>query len=375
MTSAILILQDGTIFEGTAFGAAVDAVGEVVFNTSMSGYQEILTDPSYAGQIVTLTQPHIGNYGISQADMESERVHAAALIVRELTEYPSNFRSEKSLSDWLVDQGVPGISGIDTRSLTRKIREGGVTKGILAFGAGRSEVSDRLAAMNLAPDYGSIDFVSKVSVSRPTEIRLQDVSNGQLVVEGRGDHDLHCVVVDFGVKHSILKHLYRSGFRVTRVPHDASIADIQGLAPDAIMLSNGPGDPAQMDGQLEKIRGLAERWPTWGICLGHQLISRAYGAQTFKLPYGHRGPNQPVQDLRTKKVAMTSQNHGYAVESESMPSCFEVTHLNLNDGTIEGIRHTELPVQAVQYHPEAGPGPHDAENFFAAFYQSVGKDS
>ncbi len=375
MTTAILILQDGTIFEGTAFGAPVDAVGEVVFNTSMSGYQEILTDPSYAGQIVTLTQPHIGNYGIAPADMESKGVHAAGLIVRELTEFPSNHRSEQSLSDWLADQGVPGVSGIDTRSLTRKIREGGVTKGILAFGAGRAEVADRLAAMNSAPDYGDIDFVSLVSVSQPTEIRLEDVSNGQVIIEGRGDHELHCVVLDFGVKHSILKHLYRSGFRVTCVPHDASIADIQALNPNAVMLSNGPGDPAQMDGQLDKIRGLADRWPTWGICLGHQLISRAYGAQTFKLPYGHRGPNQPVQDLRTKRVAMTSQNHGYAVENDSIPTCFEVTHLNLNDGTIEGIRHKELPVQAVQYHPEAGPGPHDAENFFAEFYQSVGKRS
>lgn len=371
---AILVLQDGTVFEGESFGAQNHAVGEVVFNTSMSGYQEILTDPSYAGQIVTLTQPHIGNYGIATCDMESERIHATGLIVREVSELASNFRSESSLSDWLMEHGVPGIAGIDTRSLTRRIREGGVTMGIVVPRARRDEAEKWLDTLRQAPDYGLIDFVAQVSVKRPTPVSLQDVGHGRVIVDSATpgfEASPHCVVVDFGVKHSILKHLCDSGFRVTRMPHEATVADIAAQNPSAVLLSNGPGDPARMDAVLPTIRDLAERWPTWGICLGHQLVSRAFGADTFKLPYGHRGPNQPVQDLRTSKVQMTSQNHGYAVDKDSLPDCFETTHINLNDQTIEGVRHRSLNVHTVQYHPEAGPGPHDAENFFAQFAEAA----
>lgn len=368
---ALLVLQDGTIFEGESFGASGHGIGEVVFNTSMSGYQEILTDPSYAGQIVTLTQPHIGNYGVCTADMESSQIHATGLVVREISELASNFRSEISLADWLAEQGVPGISGIDTRSLTRRIRDSGVTMGIVVPGADRSKAQQWLDTLKSAPDYGAIDFVPTVSVSSPTAAGIQGTAHGYKVVDTHTGDGPHCVVVDFGVKHSILKQLCLAGFRVTRVPHDATPQDIAVLAPDAVLLSNGPGDPARMDAVLPTIRDLAQSYPTWGICLGHQLISRAWGASTFKLPFGHRGPNQPVQDLRTRKVEMTSQNHGYAVDATSMPECLRTTHVNLNDHTIEGVQHAELNVHAVQYHPEAGPGPHDASAFFTEFYETA----
>lgn len=370
---AILVLQDGTVFEGESFGAQQHGLGEVVFNTSMTGYQEILTDPSYAGQIVTLTQPHIGNYGITACDMESERIHATGLIVREVSELASNHRSEASLSDWLAEHGVPGIAGIDTRSLTRRIREGGVTMGMVVPGVRRDAAEQWLESLRKSPDYGAIDFVAQVSVKHPTPVSLQDVAHGRVVashVDPRSEAP-HCVVIDFGVKHSILKHLCDAGFRVTRMPHGATAAEIEAQEPTAVLLSNGPGDPARMDAVLPTIRTVAERWPTWGICLGHQLVSRAFGAETFKLPFGHRGPNQPVQDLRTSKVQMTSQNHGYAVDAASLPACFATTHINLNDQTIEGIRHRTLNVHTVQYHPEAGPGPHDAENFFAQFAEAA----
>ncbi|MEZ4462289.1 MAG: glutamine-hydrolyzing carbamoyl-phosphate synthase small subunit [bacterium] len=371
MSNAFLILEDGTVIEGKAFGAPTRNVGEVVFNTSMSGYHEILTDPSYAGQIVTLTQPHIGNYGVNVCDMESSKIHAAGLIVREVSELPSNFRSDASLSAWLGEHGVPGISGVDTRSLTRRIREGGVTMGLLASHVEATEIPDLQQALRRAPSYDSQDFVSSVTVDAPQPVRLGERPHGTVVEVGEGHGAAHCVVLDFGAKHSILKHLMAAGFRVTRVPHTTSAADILALRPDGVLVSNGPGDPAQLDAQLQTIRDLAQACPTWGICLGHQLISRAYGGETFKLPYGHRGPNQPVQDLRTRRVEMTSQNHGFAVVEKSMPACLEVTHINLNDGTIEGIRHTELPVRAVQYHPEAGPGPNDAVGFFHEFYLSA----
>lgn len=364
--SALLVLEDGTILEGQGLGKANEAVfGEVVFNTSMSGYQEILTDPSYAGQMVVLTHPHVGNYGVTAVDNESDRVQARALIVRELSEIPSNHRSEETLQEWLGKAGVPIFWGLDTRSLTRRIRESGAMMGCLVVGASVEDAAHWLEVLRKQPSYGSHDYVAEVSVKSARSVRLEHSEHGEHVVDGEAEGP-HVVVVDFGVKHSILKNLLKRGMRVTLVPNSASIGDIAALSPQGVLLSNGPGDPVLLDDRQTFLRELPEHWPTWGICLGHQLLARAFGGDTYKLRFGHRGPNQPVQYLPTGKVEMTSQNHGYAV-STTLPACLEVTHINLNDHTVEGFKHHELPVEAVQFHPEAGPGPHDAENFFDRF--------
>lgn len=378
-TPAILVLVDGTCFEGLAAGAAGSTTGEVVFNTSMSGYQEILTDPSYAGQLVTLTMPHIGNYGVNRADMESQRIQAAGLIIRSLAPRASNYRSEIDLQDWLADNDVVAICDVDTRALTRHIRDKGVMMGVIAHGATAADRDEWLAFLADQPGYGAGDFVEKVIQERAQSVRveLEDDDLGEALVAlepyeaAGGDERPHVVVVDYGVKHSILRDLARHGLRLTVVPGNTSIDEIAQLDPDGILLSNGPGDPARLDDYLATVRGSVERYPTFGICLGHQLLARAFGAETFKLPFGHRGPNQPVMDLATERVAMTSQNHGYAVRRETLPDFLEITHVNLNDETVEGMRHRELPVFSVQYHPEAGPGPHDAKDFFADFAQMV----
>lgn len=383
---ALLVLEDGTFFEGRARGAEGSTVGEVVFNTSMSGYQEILTDPSYAGQIVTLTMPHVGNYGVNSGDLESERIQAAGLIVRGMTEQPSNYRSEKSLPEWLEEEDVVAISGVDTRGVTRRVRDEGVMQGVVAHGATAAEVDKWLEHLSEQPSYGATDFVAGVVCEEPRSVELVSVDDADVVegdpaqgrieygppiLEPEDDFRPHVVVVDYGVKFSILRHLHRQGFRLTLLPPDVSWETVESYEPDGVLLSNGPGDPAQLDDRLPLVERVAERYPTFGICMGQQLLGRAFGAETFKLQFGHRGPNQPVKDLGTGRVAMTSQNHGYAVDGASLPDTIEVTHVNLNDDTVEGFRHRERPVFAVQYHPEAGPGPHDAIEFFEEFAETV----
>lgn len=374
-SNAILVLEDGKTFEGISVGHESVAYGEVVFNTSMTGYQEILTDPSYAGQLVTLTYPHIGNYGVSAADMESMKIQAGGLIVREMSDRPSNHRSEVSLPEWLAKNEVPAIAEIDTRALTRHIRDKGVMMGALVPGATVDDADDWLAELKNVPDYGSRDFVAEVRSQKPTRVVYREHEHGSTIEFdgelGKRGEGPHVVVLDFGVKHSILRHLCERGFDVTLVPSDADLSAIEALEPDGILISNGPGDPARLDDVLDSIRGSVERVPTFGICLGHQLLARAFGGETFKLPFGHRGPNQPVQHLKTGRIEMTSQNHGYAVDVAKLTDILEVTHINLNDETVEGFRHRELPVFAVQYHPEAGPGPNDAVNFFDDFMDAV----
>ncbi len=381
---ALLVLEDGTCFEGIAAGASGVAVGEAVFNTSMSGYQEILTDPSYAGQLVTLTMPHIGNYGVNTADMESSAIQAAGLIVRSISEAPSNYRSEESLPRWLDENNVVAITEVDTRALTRHLRDKGVMMAVIAHGATAEDAERWQQHLADQPGYGAGEFVDEVAHHEPLSVVVhpeptdeEGAELGEARVElvafeaDSDDERPHVVVIDYGVKYSILRHLDRQGLRLTLVPGSTSLDEIRALGPDGIMLSNGPGDPARLDDYLDTVRGVVETYPTFGICLGHQLLARALGAETFKLPFGHRGPNQPVKSLATGKIAMTSQNHGYAVRSETLPGDLEVTHINLNDETVEGFRHKSLSVLSVQYHPEAGPGPHDAIDFFDDFAKMV----
>lgn len=381
---AMLVLEDGRYFQGKAFGARRVHVGELVFNTSMCGYQEILTDPSYAGQLVTMTYPHIGNYGVNLVDLESGKIWASGLIVRSITASPSNWRAEQSLPDWLEQHDIPGISEIDTRELTRHIRDKGVMKALIAPGYGPEQLDELLGMLADAPAYGDSDFVAETMVSEPmrvvlrgsveydSRVELVPVADQQAVADGQPGADAPKVsVVDFGVKRSILRHLAERGCDVTLLPASSSAEQISTHGPDGVLLSNGPGDPAQLDALAQELSQILDKQPTFAICLGHQVLARAAGAETFKLPFGHRGPNQPVKELESGKIAMTSQNHGYAVEQESMPEELEVTHINLNDHTVAGFKHRELPVVAVQYHPEAGPGPHDASDFFDAFYSAA----
>jgi carbamoyl-phosphate synthase small subunit len=380
----VLVLEDGTCFEGVAAGAQGVAVGEAVFNTSMSGYQEIMTDPSYAGQLVTLTMPHIGNYGVNAADMESSKVQASGLIVRSISEEPSNYRSEQSLPDWLAGNDVVAISEVDTRALTRHLRDKGVMMAVIVHGATVADAEQWQTYLGEQPEYGSGEFVGDVQHAKPMSVVVhvepddgvhEQLGEARVTLEpfeaSSEDERPHVVVVDYGVKFSILRHLAGHGLRLTLAPGATSIEEIRQLAPDGVLLSNGPGDPAKLDAYLETVKGAAESYPTFGICLGHQLLARALGAETFKLPFGHRGPNQPVKTLANGKINMTSQNHGYAVRSETLPDDLEITHVNLNDQTVEGFRHRKLPVLSVQYHPEAGPGPHDAVDFFDDFAKLV----
>ncbi|GGE66093.1 carbamoyl phosphate synthase small subunit [Priestia taiwanensis] len=348
-----LILEDGTVFVGKAFGADVEKNGEVVFTTAMTGYQEILSDPSYCGQIVTLTYPLIGNYGINRDDFETIRPAIHGLIVRELCEHPSNFRNEQTVDAYLKEKNIPGLEGIDTRKLTRIIRQYGTLKGRLcSMEANIDEVVNELRITSFFTDH-----VKRVS------------TRDAYPSPGRG---YRVVLVDFGMKHGILRELNKRDCDVIVVPYNTTAEEILRLNPDGIMLSNGPGDPKDVVEGIEMIKGVLGKIPLFGICLGHQLFGLAGGGNTSKLKFGHRGSNHPVKDVKTGKVAITSQNHGYAVEMDSLEGTeLEVTHVALNDGTVEGLKHKTLPAFTVQYHPEASAGPEDANYLFDEFLQMI----
>ncbi len=349
---AYLVLEDGTVYAGKPFGAETEAHGEVVFTTSMTGYQEALTDPSYAGQILTMTFPLQGNYGVNEFDVESRRVQVRGFVVREACDVPSHWRSEGTLHDYLASAGVPGIEGVDTRALTRRLRTTGVMMGAITREQSPERALNRLRDL---PRYEASDFVQEVSAPEPFTWREPDRPERQIVV------------LDLGVKHNILRILSGLGCRATAVPCSTAAEDILALWPDGIVMSPGPGDPALLDYATETARGLLGRVPIFGICLGQQVLARAWGARTFKLKFGHRGANHPVREEATGRVSITAQNHGYAVDPDRLPPDVEVSHTNLNDGTCEGLRHRELPVFSIQYHSEASPGPHDNRYLFERF--------
>lgn len=376
MTTAILALEDGTIFEGTSFGSTGTITGEACFNTSMTGYQEVLTDPSYRGQIVAMTYPLIGNYGVCEEDNESACPQVRGFAVAELARLHSNWRAQEPLEDWLARHNIPGIQGIDTRKLTKLLRTKGAQRACLTTELSAEEAVARAQA---APPMSGSDFVTEVST--PTAYHWEEESRDwKLPNKTTGDLSLYAplppvkyriVAYDFGIKRNILRCLRRDGFDVTVVPAHTTAEEVLAMKPDGLFLSNGPGDPAALPGIHAQLRKMIGVLPIFGICLGHQLLGHAFGGKTFKLKFGHRGGNQPVKDLRTGKVAITSQNHGFAVDPDSLPADVEVTHINLNDGTVEGLRHKSLPVFCVQYHPEAAPGPKDAAYFFGEFIDLI----
>ena len=367
--TALLALADGTVFEGSAFGAQGEAVGEIVFNTSLTGYQEILTDPSYKGQIVTMTYPEIGNVGVNAEDVESRQPFVEGFVVKEYWERPSNWRAQKSLAAYMREHDIVGIQGIDTRALVRRIRDGGAQQGVIS--TCDLDAQRLVEKAQAAPDLVGRDLVKEVTCREP-----YDWSQGYWELEsgyrqqGAGhasEPRFSVVAYDFGVKFNILRHLVEAGCRVRVVPAHTPAAEVLRLKPDGVFLSNGPGDPDAVPYAKDNIAALVGKVPLFGICLGHQILGLALGGQTYKLKFGHHGGNQPVMDLATRRVEITAQNHGFCVDVDSLQERAEVTHLNLNDRTVEGLRHTQEPLFSVQYHPESSPGPHDADYLFRRF--------
>ena len=383
--NAILALEDGSVFRGRGFGAPASACGEVCFNTSMTGYQEILTDPSYKGQIVTMTYPLIGNYGVNTQDVESWRPHVAGFVIRELSPLVSNWRSDSSLGDYLAKNGIPGIEGIDTRALTKKLRVRGAMNGFIST----EPIIDEEAVQRARSWTGlvGVDYVKEVTHkeafvwdARDEQSAAFDLVRGSATVDSRNFRkplppaDIPIVAFDFGMKYNIMRRLRQHGFRVQVVPATATAADALKYKPAGIFLSNGPGDPSALGYAVQAVRDVAATGiPTFGICLGHQILGQAFGGRTFKLKFGHRGGNQPVKDLESGRVEITSQNHGFAVDPASLPSDVSVNRINLNDQTVEGLRHKSKPIFCVQYHPEASPGPHDSTPLFAEFRSMIEK--
>jgi carbamoyl-phosphate synthase small subunit len=381
---AVLALEDGSVFRGEGFGARASACGEVCFNTSMTGYQEILTDPSYKGQIVTMTYPLIGNYGVNLQDVESWRPHASGFVIRELSPVVSNWRADFSLADYLEKNGIPGIQGIDTRALTKKLRVRGALNGFIST----EEISDE-EAVKRAKEFVflGVDYVKEVTHRESFLWDEKDEQSGSFnLVQGtvKGDArnvrdplpaaDIPIVAYDFGMKYNILRRLRQQGFRVQVVPATTPAAEALKYKPAGIFLSNGPGDPSALDYAVQATSDLIKSGvPIFGICLGHQILGQAFGGKTFKLKFGHRGGNQPVKDLESGRVEITSQNHGFAVDAKSLPSDIIVDRINLNDQTVEGMRHKTKPIFCVQYHPEASPGPHDSTPLFAEFREMLVK--
>lgn len=381
--SVLLALEDGRIFRGESFGAPPPAAGEMCFNTSMTGYQEILTDPSYRGQIVAMTYPLIGNYGINELDIESGSPQVRGFVVEELSPIESSWRATGNLPDWMKKHGIPGIQGIDTRALTRHLRTRGAMRASICVG---SEAEAVALARNTP--YEGVNFVEEVTSPKAFQWDASGQSSAEWVVSNPRFPDRRrdslgntfaeplpvtrrIVAYDFGMKQNILRSLRSGGFDVEVVPASTPASEVLAASPDGVFLSNGPGDPATLPDAHDTVRALVGKVPLFGICLGHQILALALGGRTFKLKFGHRGANHPVKDLRSGRVAITSQNHGYAVEADSLPPEIEVTHLNLNDGTVAGLRHRDFPAFSVQYHPEACPGPHDAAYFFSEFAKEV----
>ncbi|MCG8403262.1 MAG: glutamine-hydrolyzing carbamoyl-phosphate synthase small subunit [Firmicutes bacterium] len=348
---AVLALEDGKVFTGQSFGAAAGQWGEVVFNTGMTGYQEVLTDPSYAGQIVVMTYPLIGNYGVNRQDYESRRSFARGFVVREVCDYPSNWRAAYTMGDFLAREGVPGISGVDTRAITKHLRSYGAMRGYIA--TGEVDTEELVEKARTSPHLSGQNLVGEVATSEAYTL----AGDGPRVV-----------VVDLGVKQNIIRKLREKDCAVIVVPPTATAGEITALSPDGVLLSNGPGDPVDVSAAVGTASELTGKIPLFGICLGHQVLCLALGGKTYKMKFGHRGANHPVKDMRTGRVYITSHNHGYSVDEESLAGLdVEVSHVNLNDNTVEGIRHKKLPVFGVQYHPEASPGPHDSDYIFEQF--------
>ncbi|TVR03148.1 MAG: carbamoyl-phosphate synthase small subunit [Deltaproteobacteria bacterium] len=385
---ALLLLEDATTFPGLAFGHVGERSGEAVFNTSMTGYQEILSDPSYRGQLVTLTSVHVGNYGINANDMESDRVQVAGLVVRSASRRASNFRATRTLEAWLCEHEIPGIMGVDTRAVTRHLRDRGAMMGMIVPDAAPDDIHAALERLKNVPRYEERDYVAECSVPAPRRVLLEETADPYvpLRVTLVGEEtpwperllELPEVgVLDFGVKYSILRLLAESGFRVTVFPHDTAPETLLARELSGLLLSNGPGDPGRLGGAVERVRSLVGKVPIFGICLGHQILAQAVGGRTFKLKFGHRGPNQPVRVEATGRVQITSQNHGYTVELGETAQInervepVEVTHVNLNDRTVEGFALPTLRAFGLQHHPEAGPGPHDASEAFLDFRKVV----
>lgn len=368
MSTAILALEDGTVFEGRSFGAPAERAGEVVFNTGITGYQEVFTDPSYSGQIVVLTYPQIGNYGANEGDNEALRPHIEGLVVREFSPLSSNWRAQETAQEFLANSGVPVISEIDTRALVRHLRSRGVMRGVLSA-ADKLDAKELVEKAKLSPSMAGLDLATLVSTPKSYDWNTSIVRASPSDRESP-DAELrhHVVAYDFGIKRNILRRLVHSGCRVTVVPAGTSAEDALALKPDGVFLSNGPGDPEPLTAPAKEVSKLVGKVPVFGICLGHQVLGLAMGGKTYKLKFGHRGSNHPVINKITNKVEITSHNHGFAVDPDSLNlNALEITHMNLNDETLEGFRHRSHPMFCVQYHPEASPGPHDSHYLFHDF--------